>query len=369
MPADGVRDVPDVSIDASPDVDGYLICSGGSCVVGWRATAGGNLNVIGGTSMGVPTFAGVVALINQEAGTAQGQGNINYILYPLATSFPSAFHDITAGNNMVPCQSGSTGCPSTGTNAGFIGYPATTGYDLATGLGSIDAFNLVTAWTSVSSSSILSSSGSSGDFQLVASPPKLTLAPSSSASTVVTLLPMNGFAVSGTPSFSCSVATNLVGVTCTVTAATAPNTWTVAIVAAANAALRAPAGVAGYGDGEGARRFQRRLAPILLLAGILLSLVAGAVYAGNEQLQPWHMGAPASLSLRRNHGKLWKLVPVSGLALLCFVALTIGCGSSSNSSSTTATGNGSTAAAAGMVNIQGSANGVSHTVQIGVTVN
>ena len=370
VPADGVRDVPDVSIDASPDVDGYLICSQGSCAVGWRATAGGNLNVIGGTSMGVPTFAGVVALINQQAGTAQGQGNINYILYPLATSFPSAFHDITVGNNMVPCQSGSTGCPSTGANAGFIGYPATAGYDLASGLGSIDAFNLVTAWTSVSSSSTLSSSGSSADFQLVASPPKLTLAPSSSASTVITLLPMNGFAVGGTPSFSCTVATSLVGVTCTVTpATTAPNTWTVTILAAANAALRAPAGLAGFGDGDGNRRFHGRLAPILLLAGILLSLVVGAVYPGNEQQQTWHTGAPASLSLQRNHWKPWKLVPVSGLAFLCFVALTIGCGSSSKSSSTTASGNGSTTAAAGSVVIQGSANGVSHTVQIGITVN
>jgi hypothetical protein len=239
-------------------------------------------------------------------------------------------------------------------------------------LGSIDAFNLVTAWTSVSSSSTLSSSGSSADFQLVASPPKLTLAPSSSASTVITLLPMNGFAVSGTPSFSCTVATSLAGVTCTVTpATTAPNTWTVTILAAANAALRAPAGLAGFGDGDGDgnRRFHGRLAPILLLAGILLSLVVGAVYPGNEQQQTWHTGAPTSLSLKRNHGKLSKLVPVSGLAFLCFVALTIGCGSSSKSSSTTASGNGSTTAAAGSVVIQGSANGVSHTVQIGITVN
>ncbi len=360
VPADGARDVPDVSIDASPDVDGYLICSGGSCVSGWRM-ANSNLNVIGGTSMGVPTFAGIVALINQQAGTPQGQGNVNYILYPLAVSYPAAFHDITTGNNIVPCQAGSTGCPSSAT----IGYAATAGYDLASGLGSIDAFNLVTAWTSVSAPPTVSQNGSSADFQLVASPPKLTLAVNSSGSAQITLLPMNGF--TGTPSFTCSVGTSLSGVTCAVTAATAPNTWTVMIQAAANAVLRAPAGTTGREGGDALTDYTAAgLAPMLLLvASALLGLLFAYRYRQKGETQQngdlfAPASAPASSGVPQNR---WKLIP--GLTLACVVALGIGCGGAAKSG---ASGSGSTTVASAAVVVQGTANGVSHTVQIFVTV-
>ena len=103
-------------------------------------TADGNLDVVGGTSVGAPAFAGIVAILNQ-ATQSSGLGNINPTLYSLAVSKPSAFHDITTGNNIVPCTSGSTGCPAT---APFqIGFSAGTGYDLVTGLGSVDANVLV----------------------------------------------------------------------------------------------------------------------------------------------------------------------------------------------------------------------------------
>ena len=65
-------------------------------------------------------------------------------LYPLAARQPTAFHDITLGTNQVPCVSGSPNC----TNGELTGYAATAGYDLATGLGSIDANVLVTNWNS-----------------------------------------------------------------------------------------------------------------------------------------------------------------------------------------------------------------------------
>ncbi len=74
-------------------------------------------------------------------------GNVNPALYQLAansTTYASAFHDITTGNNKQPCTTGSTGCPS-GSNS-TIGYSAGTGYDQATGLGSVDANNLATAF-------------------------------------------------------------------------------------------------------------------------------------------------------------------------------------------------------------------------------
>jgi len=134
VPNDNARDVPDISLAASADHDGYLIYTGGQTMV------------VGGTSASSPAFAGIVTLINQYV-VAQGiqpvpgLGNINPNLYALAQNTTGLIHDVTAGNNVVPCESGSIGCAS-----GSFGYNAGVGYDLATGLGSVDAFNLVTGW-------------------------------------------------------------------------------------------------------------------------------------------------------------------------------------------------------------------------------
>ena len=143
VPSDNARDVPDLSLNSSSIHDPLLICVQGSCVNGFRDTDQ-TVSVVGGTSAAAPTFAGIVALINQQMNTPKGQGNINPTLYSMAATSPAAFHDITVGNNKVPCQAGSTDCPS----GGEIGFNAGVGYDQASGLGSIDAFNLVTAWGS-----------------------------------------------------------------------------------------------------------------------------------------------------------------------------------------------------------------------------
>ena len=108
-PADTHRDVPDVTLSASPAHDSTLICSQGSCVTGFRASDG-SLNVVGGTSVGAPAFAGIVAILNQ-ATQSTALDNINPTLYSLAVSNPTAFHDITTGNNIVPCTSGSHQLP------------------------------------------------------------------------------------------------------------------------------------------------------------------------------------------------------------------------------------------------------------------
>ena len=129
VPNDGARDVPDVAIAASPDHDGYLMVSSGS------------LQIIGGTSVGGPQFAGIAALLSQYLikngyQSSQALGNINPQLYSLA-SVAGVFHDITTGNNSVPdCE----GC------AAITGYTAGPGYDRVTGLGSPNVYNLVTAW-------------------------------------------------------------------------------------------------------------------------------------------------------------------------------------------------------------------------------
>ena len=213
---DGARDVPDLSISASPLHDAYLICSENydsttntfspTCPTppSFRFTDQ-TLTAVGGTSIGPPTMAGIVALINQYTGHSTGSGNINPILYPLAARTPTAFHDVISGNNQVPF---SASCAANTQ----IGYNAAPGYDLATGLGSIDAFVTVTNWSSVTPAS----TGIAGlvDFSLAFSPTQLTVKAGSCGTAQLLLSPLKGF--EGTPSFSCMVASGLGSTTCAV---------------------------------------------------------------------------------------------------------------------------------------------------------
>jgi subtilase family serine protease len=190
VPSDGRRDVPDLALNTSPNHDGYLFCSEDgpnntfvtTCTSGFRDGSGGDLAVVGGTSAAAPTFSAIVALLNQYLG-ASGLGGINSTLYSLAASNPSAFHDVTTGNNIVPCTSGTTGCPTT---APFhYGFTAGVGYDQVTGLGSVDADVLATAWKATLDP----------DFQLSAG----TLSPvpvsaGQSTTTTLTIAPISGSA-------------------------------------------------------------------------------------------------------------------------------------------------------------------------------
>jgi hypothetical protein len=125
------RYLPDVSLAASAEHDGYVF------------KLGSNLYSAGGTSVSSPAFAGIMALINQATG--QANGNPNPRLYSIAAQSPSVFHDVTAGNNAVPCAIGSVNCAAAGVMAGYNAGP---GFDLATGWGSVDVSALVQAWSS-----------------------------------------------------------------------------------------------------------------------------------------------------------------------------------------------------------------------------
>ena len=134
VPDDKARDVPDISLSASAEH------------VGYQVYVYGDLYAVGGTSASAPSLAGVVALLNQHLVSKSvlakpGLGNINPTLYRLAQSSNNIFHDITTGDNAVRCALGTPNCVE-----GFVGYRAGPGYDQATGLGSIDAYNLVTQW-------------------------------------------------------------------------------------------------------------------------------------------------------------------------------------------------------------------------------
>lgn len=184
VPADGVRDLPDISLFASAGSNGsfYIICEADFSpfgpIPGWNQPCSlTNLNIVGlgGTSASAPAFAGMMALVNQKmtmAGQGGRQGNANYVLYNLAAQSGAScnsstmgsgassciFHDIVKGNNAVPCFMNTANCgtaviggfgvlvdPKDGTTPAWT---TTAGYDLATGLGSVDAYNLVNTWGS-----------------------------------------------------------------------------------------------------------------------------------------------------------------------------------------------------------------------------
>ncbi|HZP16533.1 MAG TPA: Ig-like domain repeat protein, partial [Terriglobales bacterium] len=150
IPSDGARDQPDVSLTSAIH-DPYLLCFEGSC-----DPSQGYLVGIGGTSAAAPSFAGIMALVVQQHGR---QGQANYVLYRLAasqaqmlpqcngsstTTLPASaciFNDVTKGNNAVPGE--------VGFGTSTAKYQARAGYDLATGLGSVNVANLVNQWNSV----------------------------------------------------------------------------------------------------------------------------------------------------------------------------------------------------------------------------
>ena len=167
VPADSVRDVPDVSLFASNGFWGafYIICQHDVFAGGPACNLPNGIFLgIGGTSASSPAFAGIMSMVNQKTG--QRQGNANYVFYNLAaqqnpsncnsaTGSGSScyFNDVTIGTNAVPCLKGTLNCTTnvtTDTYGILSGNATTTGYDLATGLGSVNINNLVNGWGNAS---------------------------------------------------------------------------------------------------------------------------------------------------------------------------------------------------------------------------
>jgi len=165
IPADGARDLPDVSFFAGNGFLGssYLICVSVNYPCSYSSSSEPGGEEVGGTSVGTPAMAGVMALINQKAGAPQGSPNAE--LYAMAakqsygkcgteagnTNDGCAFNDIDTGTIAMPCTLNSPNCTVThaGDNIGILsGYSATAGFDPATGLGSLNIANVVNAWTS-----------------------------------------------------------------------------------------------------------------------------------------------------------------------------------------------------------------------------
>ena len=189
-----VRTIPDISLFASNggpllptpssgvaaivcQADNPQFQNGASCSLGGSFT---DFTLVGGTSAATPPFAGILALLSQSLG-GQRLGNVNFGLYALAKNDTSGytsgkcqsslnqtpaagctFNDVTKGNIAVACALGSTSlvngqgtgwCSGTGnfgvtviTGTNTVAFAASSGYDLATGLGSINVSNLLANW-------------------------------------------------------------------------------------------------------------------------------------------------------------------------------------------------------------------------------
>jgi subtilase family serine protease len=252
-PNDGVRDLPDVSLFAANGLWShyYVFCysdtaNGGTACTGdpsgWTGA--------GGTSFGSPIMAGVQALINQKTGSRQG--NPTPTLYSLAaveygpggnascnsslgsaTASSCTFYDVTLGDIAVDCTGNQNcfdsadgyGVLSKSNNAYQPAFGTTTGWDFATGIGTINVANLVNNWPG---------SAPAPDFSLSASPTSITITQGASGSSSVTITPANGFA--GSVSLSAS------GLPSGVSASFNPNPTTTTSLLTLNATASATTG-------------------------------------------------------------------------------------------------------------------------------
>jgi subtilase family serine protease len=166
IPSDGSRGLPDVSFFAGNGLLGssYLVCvsANGACLTSTSPAAEPVAQEVGGTSVGTPAMAGVMALINQKMAAPQGSPNAE--LYSIAakqnysnckaesvsTTGSCSFNDVDTGTIAMPCDAGSADCTvsHTGDVIGILsGFNAGTGFDLASGLGSLNISNVVNSWT------------------------------------------------------------------------------------------------------------------------------------------------------------------------------------------------------------------------------
>jgi len=204
VPADGKRDVPDVSLAAAVH-DGYLIYMNGG------------LGLVGGTSAASPAFAGIMSLVVQNAGARQG--NANPAFYSLAalqqlSGGAAVFHDITSGSNTVP---------------GVSGFNAGTGYDRASGLGSVDADVLVHHWSD--------SASPTPTFQVTASSSTVSVNSGSTSTVNISTSVSGGF--SGTVTLAAGGLPTGVTATFAKTTIAAPGSGTIALTLKAGTSVAA----------------------------------------------------------------------------------------------------------------------------------
>lgn len=320
-----MRLVPDVSLDSSADNAGYLYCTSdtsswstgqkASCNSGFRDSASQDLTIGGGTSFATPIFAGLLAIINQKAGSG-GLGLVNptlYILAANATTYASAFHDITSGNNA--CTAGSKYCASPATTE----FSATAGYDEATGLGSVDFYNLLNAWTGGSGGG--GTGGTTMTFTLAAG--NISVSQGASGTSTATVTSQNAYA--GTVGFALSTSSTTlqqngcytIGNAAVAANGTASSTLTVYTSQKACSTVTGsnPAHVHVFAGGAHVASSQHQ-PPLGRTIPLTAAAFAGLFFLGFRRM--------------RRSARIW----LGCLVAVVFLGLTMGCGSSSSPSTT-----------------------------------
>ncbi len=261
-PNDGVRDTPDISLFAGNGVWShyYVFCwsdieHGGEPCKGSPSDWSG----AGGTSFASSIMAGIQALVNQKTGDRQGNPNPAY--YQLAaaeygTSGNSScnssngsavagsciFYDVTQADMDVNCMgisncflpSGRDGVLSTSDHSYDTAYGSATGWDFATGIGSLNAANLANNWPSRAQ-----------NFSLSAFPTGLSVTQGTSGGSTITVTPQNGF--NGNVNLSASSLPNGVTATFSPNPATTMSTFTITASGTATTGM-VPVTITGTSD-------------------------------------------------------------------------------------------------------------------------
>ncbi len=337
IPSGSLRLVPDVSLSSSPENAPYLYCTSdtsswntgqkASCNSGFRDSATQDLTVAGGTSFATPIFAGMIAIINQKENST-GQGVANKTLYSLASNastYATAFHDTTIGGN--ECTAGASYCSSAGSSE----YPATVGYDEATGLGSVDFYNLMNDW---SGGATTGGGTSPGTFALSAT--NLTVSQGSSGSSTVSVVSQNSYA--GTVSFSLTSSSSSLNTygcyTINNAAVTAGGTTTTAltIYTSQSSCSTLSAAHSFVRKSTGGVASTQNHAPFGKSVPLGAAALAGVLLCG----------------FRRSR-KAWPVL--SCLLLVALLGFSVGCGSTSTAASSATTGSTSTDVAQGVYSL------------------
>jgi subtilase family serine protease len=306
------RLVPDISLDSSADNAGYLYCTSdtsawstgqkASCNSGFRDSSTQDLTVAGGTSFAAPIFAGMLSVINQKTASS-GEGVAASMLFKLAgnaATYALAFHDITSGSNK--CTAGTKYCST----AGASEYPATADYDEASGLGSVDFMNLMTAWAGTTTGG----GGGTGSFTLAAT--AVTVSQGSSAASTVSITPKDSYA--GTVGFTASsTSTSLNTYGCYAISNTAVTAGTVATATLTVYTSQSACSVSGV------HSFARN--------GTIASIPNRAPMGEGIPLGAAALAGLLCFGFRKSRVRMWTVM--SCLMLFAMVGLTVGCGSSS----------------------------------------
>lgn len=367
VPNDGVRDLPDVSLfagDGTVSGSFYVYCeqdmdttTSAPCTLSTDPSGDGSFDFqgVGGTSVSTQAFAGIVALIDQKLGGAQG--NINPMLYATAgeesasscnSSSPGSscvFNDITVGTISQPCQAepapATPNCTTTGSNAiglleanGTEAYNAGVGYDLATGLGSVNVTNLLNA-------------GVGPNFYISSSNPSITVTAGSSGTATLTVTAVDGY--TGTINLTCSGLPS--GATCSFSPASvslSPTTTSATVTLTVNTTASAMLIPTSWKITPGETRGMWALSGLMAALAMLGMLFAG----GRNRLRGWR----------------------TALAVVAFAFLvtSFGCGgggsSSSNSGGNGGSGGSPSSATATVVGTDGST-GRAFSMSVFITVN